>query len=145
MIQNISALKRYGTLVSAICLFIVGLIISQAGVWAIDHWSFEHATIIYSRGNLLEIEIDREIDTGSDSGYAMCAQVIRNITNAGYIVKWNGQTYDGLDAEILVMLSGAPVPIQTFKLIKDAIYLYQGEIDFMPDTMAEVYLNFLDN
>ena len=74
--------------VSVIGLILICFAIAQALVWTIDHRSFPGCVIVgHERNNVLVIELDEQLATGTDASCEAAGQLIYSICLEGYKVR----------------------------------------------------------
>lgn len=87
MIKTSNNLKR-SNFFSVLGLLILCLAIMQAVTWAIDHRSFPGCVIVgHEAGNVLVIELNEELVTGTDHSCKLAGELIYSICLEGYRVR----------------------------------------------------------
>ena len=73
---------------SVLGLLILCFAVLQAMTWAIDHRSFPGCVIVgHETGNVLVIELDEQLATGTDASCEAAGQLIYSICLEGYRVR----------------------------------------------------------
>ena len=112
--KRITRLKRFKailkTLLNILCLYSVLGLFAVASLHALDNNIYPGCEVLGQFGNMLEIKVDPEIDTGTDTGCYETAKIIYAICQDGYRVYYSGRVIDIDEAEYLVDTVGGPAP-----------------------------------
>lgn len=88
IISNSKNLCSMGNLFKALSLSCLVLVLAHAALWTIDHKSFPGCTIItHEPGNVLVIELDEELATGTDYSCELAGKLVYSICLQGYKVR----------------------------------------------------------
>lgn len=87
MIQTTNHSQR-SSYISFIILALCCIGILQAAIWAVNHKSFNGCVIVgYEANNVLVIELDDELATGTDASCKAAGMLILEICQQGYKVR----------------------------------------------------------